>query len=88
LSFASNFWVLGRSDDSEKKRGVTPTPDIIITMEDSSSLLSALPMCMVILDPKNLYPIASNEMFEQRMGPLRKFWNGDFIKKACSEYEA
>jgi hypothetical protein len=43
---------------------------------------------MVSLDPRNLYPIAANDMFERRMGPLRKFSNDDFIKKACSEDKA
>jgi PAS domain S-box-containing protein len=43
---------------------------------------------MVSLDPRNLHPIAVNAMFERRMGPLRKFSNDDFIRKACSEDKA
>jgi PAS domain-containing protein len=43
---------------------------------------------MVTLDPCNLHTIVANEMFEQHMGPLGKFSNGDFINKSCSEDKA
>lgn len=52
---------------------------------DVSSLLSALPLCMVSLDPTDLKPLYCNEMFEHSMGPLFKFANTEFVSAACDD---
>jgi len=50
-----------------------------------STVLSALPLCMVCLDPTDLKPLYCNEIFEHIMGPLFKFANTEFVSAACDD---
>jgi len=53
--------------------------------DEATSVLSALPLCMVALDPADLRPLSCNSMFERCMGPLFKFSHTGFVAAASDD---